>query len=156
MKTVFSNSGLLEAFNKQEQTHGRTSYGQMYFEKNRVYSYGSHYLLGEIIKGGAIVINNFYYSPTTRRHCSYLWAATNERLQFNSTSASAEETLLKLTDLYSKAINARTLGDFYRGQMRRVLTEYFSFLTYTKTKTAARKKKAHRDILKLSRTFDKA
>jgi len=153
MRNVFTNRGLVEVFNKQSQSHGETSGGQMYFQYSRIYSYGSHYLLGEIIKGGAVVINDYYYSQTTRRHREYLWGATSGRVRFNSTSVSAPETLFKLTELWRKATKARTRGEFYRDQMRGLLSDYFSFLTYTKTKTAARKNKAHREILKMKQNI---
>ena len=58
MKTVFTNSEIVHAFNLQDQPHGRTSNGSMYFRDNKIYSYGSHYLLGEFIDDETIIIED--------------------------------------------------------------------------------------------------
>ena len=68
MKTVFTNSEIVHAFNLQDQPTGRTSNGSMYFEYKKIYSYGSHYLLGEFIDDNTIIINNEGYSVTTSKH----------------------------------------------------------------------------------------
>lgn len=84
IKKVFKSSELCHVFNSQSQSDGRTSSGNLYFEGNKIWSYGSHYLLGQILaKQNAVLINNHVYSPTTRGHIADLENATSDRLQFN-------------------------------------------------------------------------
>ncbi len=82
MKTVFTNSEIVHAFNLQDQPNGRTLNGSMYFEYKKIYSYGSHYLLGEFIDNNTIIINNKGYSVTTSKHISLLTNATGIKDNF--------------------------------------------------------------------------
>ena len=72
MKTVFTNNEIVHVFNEQNQNEGRTSNGSMYFYNNEIYSYGSHYLLGEFLDNNTILINDKGYSNTTSKHISLL------------------------------------------------------------------------------------
>ena len=47
MKTVFNNSEVCHVFAQQEQEYGRS--GNIFFEGKKIYSYGYHYLMGNII-----------------------------------------------------------------------------------------------------------
>jgi hypothetical protein len=50
MRTVFTNNEIFHVFNEQNQNEGRTSNRNIYFENNKIYSYGYHYLLGKFIR----------------------------------------------------------------------------------------------------------
>lgn len=80
MKTKFTNSELCRVFLTQTQSHGQNANNSMYFSGNRLYSYGQHYKLAEIItsKSGevAVLINNTGYSNTTGKHISLIRMAT--------------------------------------------------------------------------------
>ena len=77
MKKVFSNtSEVVHVFAQQTQSEGRNQSGSIYFRDNRIYSYGSHYLLGEFINKDTIIINDFGYSVTTSKHINELRNAT--------------------------------------------------------------------------------
>ena len=82
MKTVFTNSEIVHIFNEQNQNKGRTSSGSMYFYNNKIYSYGSHYLLAEFLDNDTIMINNKGYSSTTGKHISLITSATRNRKQY--------------------------------------------------------------------------
>ena len=79
MKKVFSNtSEVVHVFAQQTQSEGRNQSGSIYFYDNRIYSYGSHYLLGEFINKDTIIINDFGYSVTTSKHINELRNATRQ------------------------------------------------------------------------------
>ena len=82
MKTVFTNSEIVHVFNEQNQFEGRTSNGSMYFYNNKIYSYGSHYLLAEFLDNNTILINDKGYSNTTSKHISLITLATRNRKQY--------------------------------------------------------------------------
>lgn len=70
-KLVFKNDQLCHVFVAQTQSRGRNSGSSLYFEGNKIWSYGSHYLLGQIvtIKGERVVLRNEYnYSQSTASH----------------------------------------------------------------------------------------
>lgn len=70
MAKVFENSMVAHIWANQSQQSGRSHNGQFYFEGERLYSYGAHYLVGWIIKGVAL-LNDASNSVTTSKHKSY-------------------------------------------------------------------------------------
>jgi len=79
MKKVFQNtSEVIHVFAQQTQSEGRNQSGSIYFRDNKIYSYGSHYLLGEFINSETIIINDFGYSVTTSKHINELRNATRQ------------------------------------------------------------------------------
>jgi len=87
MKKVFQNtSEVVHLFAQQTQSEGRNQSRSIYFYDNKIYSYGSHYLLGEFINKGTIVINDFGYSVTTSKHINELRSATSQYKQFYTSS----------------------------------------------------------------------
>jgi hypothetical protein len=73
-------------FAQQTQSEGRNQSRSIYFYDNKIYSYGSHYLLGEFINSETIIINDFGYSVTTSKHISELTQATSHKEQFFTSS----------------------------------------------------------------------
>tara|TARA_R110001592_G_scaffold221147_1_gene475846 strand:+ start:790 stop:1662 length:873 start_codon:yes stop_codon:yes gene_type:complete len=87
MKKVFSNtSEVVHVFAQQTQSEGRNGTSSIYFIDNKIYSYGSHYLLGEFINSDTIIINDFGYSVTTSKHINELTNATSQYKQFFTSS----------------------------------------------------------------------
>jgi len=85
MKKVFqSTSEVVHVFAQQTQEEGRNQSGSIYFRDNKIYSYGSHYLLGEFINSDTIIINDFGYSVTTSKHICELINATSQYNRFNT------------------------------------------------------------------------
>ena len=94
MKTVFTNTDTIHTFAQQTQYEGRNSTNTIFFEGNKIYSYGYHYLLGEFLDRNTILINDTGYSMTTSQHIGLLMGATSQykqyyktRVDFNSTCA---------------------------------------------------------------------
>jgi hypothetical protein len=66
-RTVFDNDSVAHVWAQNSQDSGRSHNGQFYFEGPAIYSYGSHYLVGFILKGVAF-LNSDSDSVTTNRH----------------------------------------------------------------------------------------
>jgi len=149
MKTVFTNSEIVHAFNLQDQPYGRTSNGSMYFEYNKIYSYGSHYLLGEFIDNETIIINDIGYSVTTSKHISLLTNATRDKRQFFKTDIETELVLSELKNLFKLLSRTRLKADYYTNTINNLFRNYFKYVDYKKPK----KSKEHRQIVKLYKDF---
>jgi hypothetical protein len=68
MKTVFNKDMVAHVWAQQNQSNGRTSSGNFYFEGKTLYSYGSHFIIGkfEEFKGkSCILMSTRSYSVTT-------------------------------------------------------------------------------------------
>lgn len=109
MKTVFSNSELVHVYAQQTQKEGRTSNGSMFFYNNKLYSYGRHFLLAEIIcpNRGVIIINDTFYSSTTRKHQSLTYSATSQYIQFFKEDIDIEIVKNRVNELKHKLSRAR-------------------------------------------------
>lgn len=106
MKKVFSNqSDVCHKFNEQSQSEGRS--GNIFFEGNKIYSYGYHYLLAEFISPETILINNRGYSSSTIKHIHILSQATRDKKRVFITKIHLEIVLLQLEELYKNLIKAR-------------------------------------------------
>jgi hypothetical protein len=75
MKTVFNNSEICHVYAKQSQNEGRA--GSIFFHKTKIYSYGHHFCMGNVIGPGRIILTDRSYSNTTHRHQSKLEYAIN-------------------------------------------------------------------------------
>lgn len=153
MKTVFTNSEIVHKFNEQNQYEGRTSNGSMYFYNNKIYSYGSHYLLGEFIDENTIVINNRGFSNTTSKHISMLINATRDKKQFFTTKIETKIVLNNIKEYLNKLTRARKTKEYYLNKIDSTLKMYFDCLEYTKQKTKYNKIKEHREIKRIANDF---
>tara|TARA_R110000824_G_scaffold362242_1_gene550168 strand:- start:552 stop:1421 length:870 start_codon:yes stop_codon:yes gene_type:complete len=107
MKKVFSNtSEVVHVFAQQTQSEGRNQSGSIYFYDNKIYSYGSHYLLGEYINNNTIIINDFGYSQATSRHISELIQATRHKTQFYTSSIDIKTVEIKINCNLEKLVKA--------------------------------------------------
>lgn len=132
MKTVFSNShDVMHAFAQRDQSEGHCS--NVFFETNRIYSYGHHYLLAEFIanKVGeqAIMINNKGYSKTTAKHISEVRGATQQYKQFFTTETDPVLVLSELKSLAHKLQSARK-KELYILPAERLYNKYQEFIQW--------------------------
>lgn len=112
MKTVFSShSDVCHAFNLQNQIRGRAS--SIFFESNKIYSYGRHYLLGEFIAPNTILINNKGYSNSTEKHISILRSATRDRRQIFTRDIELNLVLNELERAYIDLMKARKPENYF-------------------------------------------
>jgi len=153
MKTVFTNSEICHVFNEQKQQTGRTSNRTIFFENNKIYSYGYHYLLGEFIDENTIVINNKGYSNTTSKHISILINATRDKKQFFIEQVDTKRAYENLTNWLNKLPRATSYKDIYMFQIDNTLQKYFEFLEYTKKDISICDKETHEKIVDLKNSF---
>ena len=108
MKKVFQNtSEVVHVFAQQTQQEGRNQSRSIYFRENKIYSYGSHYLLGEFINSDTIIINDFGYSVTTSKHINELINATSQYNQFYTSSIDIKHVQNKINDRLERLAKAR-------------------------------------------------
>lgn len=108
MKKVFSNtSETIHVFAQQLQDEGSNQSRSVYFRQNKIYSYGSHYLLGEFINSETIIINDFGYSVSTSKHISELTSATSQYKQFFTSSICVESVENDIKANLKSLVNAR-------------------------------------------------
>lgn len=106
MKKVFgSASDVIHLFAQRTQEEARCS--NVFFEGDKIYSYGSHYLLGHFINDETIVINDTGWSATTNKHISMLSYATTQYKQFFYTEIKLDLVKDKMEELAQKLANAR-------------------------------------------------
>lgn len=75
MKTVFSNHELPHIWARQTQQNGRS--GSMFFEGTKIYSYGRHFCMANIIKPGIVLFTDRTYSVSTAKHLSQTHGAVS-------------------------------------------------------------------------------
>lgn len=105
MKKVFSTSfDVIHVYAQRTQEEGRSR--NCYFYGDKIYSYGSHYLLGEFITNKdnelAIIINDEGYSSTTSKHISEITGATSQYKQFFTKQIKEKLVNSTLSDLRNK------------------------------------------------------
>jgi hypothetical protein len=153
MKTVFTNSEIVHVFNLQQQSHGRTSNSNMFFEKNKLYSYGYHYLLAQFLDNETILINDKGYSNSTAKHINLVDSATSNKKQFFITKTDTKIVLSDIKNYLKKLTKARKTKEYYLNQINSTFKMYFDFVEYKKQKTKLKKVKEHREILRLYKDF---
>ena len=133
MKKVFSNTNeVIHVFAQQTQSEGRNSTRSIFFEWNRIYSYGYHYLLGEFINDGkAIIINNTGYSVTTSKHIGKLGYATNHYKQFNLTNIDIENVYNEVSKDLINLSKARK-PQIYLDSIFNLFNQLNEWIEYTK------------------------
>jgi hypothetical protein len=77
MKTVFSNSEIMHVFAGQTQDFGKTTNRSIFFERGKIYSYGYHFCMANLV-GNNLFFTLRSYSNTTEKHISKLESATRQ------------------------------------------------------------------------------
>ena len=137
MKKVFSNtSEVVHVFAQQTQSEGRNQSGSIYFRDNKIYSYGSHYLLGEFINSETIIINDFGYSVTTSKHINELRNATRQYNVFFSSLIDVKN-VQSLIEASLKCLAKSRRGEIYVdiiNKLEKGLTKWVKFCKDNKIK----------------------
>ena len=108
MKKVYTSSiDVCHLFAQRTQDEAKTSSRNLFFEANKIYSYGYHYLLAEFINEETILINNLGYSRTTQKHISQITQATRQHKQHFYKNICLDYVYNRITEASKKLINAR-------------------------------------------------
>ncbi len=107
MKTVFNNSDCVHTFAQRTQNNGRTPNHSIFFEEDKIYSYGYHYELGRFLDDKTILINDEGYSNSTAKHISLLIGATSQYKQYYKTKTDISIVYRDIMYLKKKLSKAR-------------------------------------------------
>ena len=136
MKKIFSsNSDVCHNFATHDQYHGSSSNRNLFFDNNKIYSYGYHYLLAtkfNIDETKHIIINDYGYSVSTSKHISILRSATSHFRQFNLTSIELTSVYNEIKEYSLKIPRATKNKGFYINQIQRTYNSFVNFQNYAK------------------------
>jgi hypothetical protein len=119
MPNVSPGRELAHVWNSQSQDEGRNNNGQFYFVGSRLYSYGSHYLVGFILPSGDVLMNDSSYSNTTAKHKGHAANATHNRRRYYAPNLTALDYALRDVESGSKSHIRRQ-----RATVREYLVKY--------------------------------
>ena len=155
MRKVFnSSSDVIHLFAQREQEESRCS--NVFFDnKDKIYSYGHHYLLGEFIDDNTIMIDDRGYSVTTSKHISQLNYATRQYKQFYKSQTDIDAVYQSVLSNKKALINARK-PEKYITPILSLFERLNEYLEYTKNKTVKKsdKYKEIKSIVKVVSNFD--
>ena len=89
----------------------------MYFYNDKIYSYGSHYLLAEFLDSNTILINDKGYSNTTSKHISLVTSATRNRKQYFINKTDYKIVNQNIKECLNKLVKARKTKEFYLNEI---------------------------------------
>lgn len=146
MKTVFSNAhDVVHAFAQRQSSRGKAS--SIFFENDKIYSYGYHYELGRFIDDNTILINDKGYSNTTAKHISYLIGGTRQYKQFFTTRCDIDLVHRQVLSLKDKLATARK-PENYINSILSLWASLNEYLNYIKNKNITKLDK-YKEIKKI-------
>lgn len=150
MKRVFTKSSdVIHLFAQRTQDDARC--GNVYFDdKDHIYSYGRHYLLGRFLDDNAIFINDDGYSVTTSKHISEISYATRQYKQFYKSRSDLKTVYESVKHNALKLSKARK-PELYINEILSLASSLDEYLRYTKTISKAKKTKEYRYIAKIAK-----
>lgn len=124
MKTVYnSNSDLIHLFAQRTQNEARTRSGNVFFEGNTLYSYGTHFFLAEFLSEDTVLINDTSYSNSTSKHQAITRSALRQYNQIYLSTWDKNKVLSELQYLESKIKKARK-PEIYLNEALRLINSY--------------------------------
>ena len=145
MKTVFTNSECVHTFAQRTQQTGRTSNNNIFFEGDKIYSYGYHYELGRFLDDKTILINDEGYSVSTGKHISLLIGATSQYKQYYKTKANIHLVHNQIMYLKKKLSKARK-PEIYISQIYSLWNSFNEYINERK-RNELRKYKEYKEML---------
>lgn len=145
MKTVFNNTDCVHTFAQQTTKRGRTSNSNIFFEGDKIYSYGYHYELGRFLDDKTILINDEGYSNSTGKHISLLIGATSQYKQYYKTKTDIHLVHGQIMYLKKKLSKARK-PQMYISQIYSLWNSFNEYINERKEKQL-RKYKEYKELL---------
>lgn len=152
MKTVFNNYDTVHTFAQQTQYEGRNTTNTIFFEGNKIYSYGYHYLLGEFLDRHTILINDTGYSMTTSQHIGLLMGATSQYKQYYKTRVDFKMVCSKIKSLKEKLAKARK-PQIYLNEIFSLWNSLNTFINERKQKET-KKQKEYKELKKFVESLE--
>lgn len=79
MKKVFKTDEVAHIWASQQQNEGRNSQGNLFFEGDKIYSYGRHFCIAKLLPSGIVLFTDRGYSNTTAKHKHLVSYAVNHK-----------------------------------------------------------------------------
>jgi hypothetical protein len=147
MRTVFNNNyDCVHTFAQQTQSEGKTSNRNLFFEHDKIYSYGYHYELGRFLDDKTILINDKGYSVSTRKHISLLIGATSQYKQYYTTETDVNLVYQRIMYLRDKLSKARK-PQMYINEIFAIWCKLNQYISERK-KTELKSEKKYKDLKK--------
>jgi len=121
-KKVFTNNEITTKYLEQSQDYGRTSNSSMFFEKNKMFSYGSHFIMA-LVSGNDLLISKRDSTVTTNKHLASL-ALDAKRGGFNVVevfdveASTDDEHAINIADLQAQVDHANSKAMRARAEWR--------------------------------------
>ena len=145
MRKVFNNTDCVHTFAQRTQDKGRTSNNNIFFEGDKIYSYGYHYELGRFLDDKTILINDKGYSPTTGKHIGLLIGATRQYKRYYTTETDIHLVHNKIMYLKGKLARARK-PQIYISQIYSLWNSFNEYINERK-RNELRKYKEYKELL---------
>ena len=145
MKTVFNNTDCVHTFAQRTQDKGRTSNNSIFFEGDKIYSYGHHYELGRFLDDKTILINDKGYSVSTGKHIGLLIGATSQYKQYYRTKTDISIVYMEIMYLKKKLSKARK-PEIYINQIYSLWNSFNEYINERK-QNQLRKYKEYKKLL---------
>jgi hypothetical protein len=124
------------------QSHNQGTGSSMFFEKERIYSYGHHFEIARIVKknigyGGVILYNSRGYSNSTVKHQNHVYRAIDTDAykvfhisdkNFDNLKNGIEEYKETIKYLFEQAAKAKKHGDLYLSQASEKIKTMLDFI----------------------------
>jgi hypothetical protein len=125
MKTVFSNNyDVIHKFAQRTQYEGRSS--NVFFEGDRLYSYGRHYILAQFLGQNDVLIGDRGYSSSTAKHISITIQATRQYTQWYETTSDPDIVWRRLNNIKKALLKARK-PEKYISEALSIIEKYTQF-----------------------------
>jgi hypothetical protein len=128
----YTNEQVCHLWANQSKESATSGHGNVFFTGRKLYSYGSHYVLGIILPDGQAILNGRSYSITTAKHQSYAFRALNYsnyfRLPDLTPLADTILTAAGASAYGSKDAARRDLRRFLEGEAHRLSPEAVAYL----------------------------
>jgi hypothetical protein len=90
----YSNHEVCHLWASGNKDSAKSNHGNVYFDGPKLYSYGSHFMLGYIVAPGVVFLNSDSYSVSTSKHKGYASYAVSHFEQFSLPKLQNFESLL--------------------------------------------------------------
>ncbi len=148
MKKVFSsNYEVVHTFAQRTHPEGRNSSESIFFEGDKIYSYGHHYLLGEFLDANTIYINDKGYSNSTSKHIGILKGATSHYKQYYRTKIDIDYVHSHVFNYLKPKLAKERKPQKYISEIFSLWNSLNEYITNRK-KTKRRKRKEYKELLK--------
>ena len=130
MKTVFSNhSEVAHIWAQRPWRNGGSSTGRagnIFFSKDKIYSYGYHYCIGEFLDFNTVLINDSGYSVSTSKHIGIVRDAVSHKTQYFVSQTNPEFVAGRIQELIEKFGRARK-PEMYYEEIKYLVEKFVEF-----------------------------